>query len=251
MASSAGGHQLAPSSVAVPHQLPVQSYSKSCNISSILRITGSIGPSPVTFLLDSGAAVSVIRLSILNSQFRNQVIETGSTDPVGTNGSPLDVIGQVTLPVNVGNFQSDQVFIVVKTLTVDCLLGADYLVAHEVLIDYKRSAVTIQGNEIPFTLTNGTAITTNHGPHDRIITAVQTVTVPSRSFQLIDVTLPENVKSMNLTSVLIEPNSTAKVPQHIVLARAFSPVANGHLAVLHVMNVSPTPLTIHQGTKLG
>ena len=62
------------------------------------------------------------------------MIETGSTAPVGANGSPLDVIGQVILPVNVGNFQSDQVFIVVKTLTVDCLLGADYLVAHEVLL---------------------------------------------------------------------------------------------------------------------
>ena len=69
-----------------------------------------------------------------------------------------------------------------KTLTVDFLLGADYLAAHEVFIDYKCSAVTIQGNEIPVTLTNGTAITTNHGPCDRIITAVQTVTVPSRSF---------------------------------------------------------------------
>ena len=35
------------------------------------------------------------------------------------------------------------------------------------------------------------------------------------------------------------------------MARTFSPVANGHLAVLHVMNVSPMPLTIHQGTILG
>ena len=50
---------------------------------------------------------------------------------------------------------------------------------------------------------------------------------------------------MNLYSVLIDPNSTAKVPESIVLARTFSPVANGHLAVVHIMNVSPTPLTIH------
>ena len=100
-----------------------------------------------------------------------------------TNGSPLDVMVQVTLPVNVGDFQFDQVFIVVKTSTVDCLLSGDYLLAHEVPIDYKLSVVTVKENEIPFTLTNGTAITTNYGSCHRIITAVQTVAIPSRTFQ--------------------------------------------------------------------
>lgn len=161
------------------------------------------------------------------------------------------MIGQITLPVNIGNYQSAQVFIVVKTLTVDCLLGVDYLVAHEVVIDYKHGVVTIKGNEIPFTIANGVATTTRDVSCNRTISTLQTVTIPSRSVQLIDVTLPDHVKSMDLSSVLIEPLSTAKVPQHVLMGRTFSPVYTGNLALIQVMNISPTPLTIHQGTKLG
>ena len=51
--------------------------------------------------------------------------------------------------------------------------------------------------------------------------------------------------------MLIEPFSTAKVPQHVLMGKTFSPVHNGNLALIQVMNISPTPLTIHQGTTLG
>ena len=111
--------------------------------------------------------------------------------------------------------------------------------------------VTIKGNEIPFTIANGVATTTKYASCNRTISTLQTVTIPSRSIQLIDVTLPDDVKSMDLSSVLIEPLSTAKVPQLVLMGRTFSPVHNGNLAVMQVMNISPTPLTIHQGTKLG
>ena len=174
----------------------------------------------------------------------------GPASPVdaswGANGSPLDVIGQITLPVNIGNFQSDQVFIVVRTLTVDCLLGADYLVAHEVVINYKQAIVEIKGHNIPFTLTNGVATIRQRMPCNRTISALQTMSIPGRSVQLIDVTLPDDAKAMDLPSVLIEPHTAAKIPKHVVMARTCSPVSNGHLAVIQVMNISPTPLTRYQ-----
>ena len=241
--------QLASSSVT--HQSHGQNNSECCSINKILHIPGSIGSSPVTFLLDSGAAISVIRLDILDTHVRNQITDAGLMAPIGANSSPLDVIGQITLPVNIGNFQSDQVFIVMRTLTVDCLLGADYLVAHEVVINYKQAIVEIKGHNIPFTLTNGVATIRQHMPCNRTISALHTMTIPGHSVQLIDVTLPDNAKSMDLPSVLIEPHTAAKIPKHVVMARTCSPVCNGHLAVNQVMHISLTPLTIYQGTKLG
>ena len=235
----------------ITHQLYQQNNSKCYNINTILRINGSIGHSPVTFLLDSGAAVSVVRLGALGNQYRNQITDAGLTAPIGANGSPLDVVGQITLSVSIGNFQTDHVFIVVNTLTVDCLLGADYLVAHEVIINYKQGLVVIKGKEVPFTLSNGVATTTKCTTCDRLISALQTVTIPGRTVQLIDVALPDDAKPMHLFSVLIEPQTTAKAPKHILLARTFSPVSNGYLAVIQVMNISPTAVTIYQGTKLG
>ena len=92
----------------------------------------------MTFLLDSGATISVVRLDALTPGLRSQITTCGSIAPVGANGSPLDMIGQVTIQVTIGNFHTEQIFTVVNTLTVDCLLGSDFLRAQEVIIDYKR-----------------------------------------------------------------------------------------------------------------
>ena len=102
--------------------------------------------------------------------------------------------------------------------------------------------VTIKGNEIPFTIANGVATTTKCASFNRTISTLQTVTILSCSIQLNVVTLLDDVKSMDLSSVFIETLSTAKVPQHVLMGRTFSPV--------YTLNISPTPLTIHQGTKL-
>ena len=48
---------------------------------------------------------------------------TELTAPSGANGSPLDMVGQVNRQYN---FHTEQVFTVVNTLTIDCLLGSDF-----------------------------------------------------------------------------------------------------------------------------
>ena len=78
------------------------------------RINGLVGHSPVTILLDSGAAMSVIRLSTLPSEFQDKITEA-KTAPVGVSGTSLDVMGQIKIPVKIGNYQSEQVFAVVNT----------------------------------------------------------------------------------------------------------------------------------------
>lgn len=44
-----------------------------------------------------------------------------------------------------------QAFVVVNTLTADCLLGADYLVAHGIIINYKRGCVVIKDKNTFYT----------------------------------------------------------------------------------------------------
>ena len=160
------------------------------------------------------------------------------------------MIGQVKIPVTIGSFHTEQVFTVVKTLTVDCLLGSDFLIAQEVVIDYKKGTVIIKENEIPFNMTNGNAIT-SHKVCSRSVSASQTTTIPGRTIQLLAVSLPTEVKTMGFSSVLIEPQCPDSSPSHISIARTFSSVNNNSLAIIQVMNISPTPVTIYQGTTLG
>ena len=222
----------------------------SYNINTVLRINGLLGHSPVTFLLDSGATISVVRLDTLTAELRSQITTNGLTAPIGANGSPLDMVGQVKIQVTIGNFHTEQVFIVVNTLTVDCLLGSDFLVAQEVIIDYKKGTVLIKGNEIPFNMTNGIA-TSNYEIGSRVVSASQTTTIPGRTIQLLTVSLPTEVKTIGFSSVLIEPQCPDKSPSNISVARTFSSITSDSLAIIQVMNTSPTPVTIYRGTTLG
>ena len=134
------------------------------------------------------------------------------TAPVGANGAPLDVVGHITLPVSIGNFTTKQAFVVVNALTVDCLLGADYLVAHGVIIDYKRGFVVIKDSEIPFTLKSGVTTTSNLFMCNRTISVLNTMTIPGRAVQLLDVSLPHEATLMGLSNILVEPGTDANIP---------------------------------------
>ena len=45
-------------------------------------------------------------------------------------GKLLEVLGQITLPIAIGHFNSTHLFTVVRNLTVECILGADYPIQH-------------------------------------------------------------------------------------------------------------------------
>lgn len=155
------------------------------------------------------------------------------------------------MPVSIGNFTTEQVFVVVNALSMDCLLGADYLVAHGVIIDYKRGCVVIKDNEIPFTLKSGVVTTYNLSMCNRTISVLSTITIPGHAVQLFDVSLPQEATLMGLFNILVEPGTDANIPQHVLVARTFNPVFNGNHAVVQIMNISPTAVTIYGGAKLG
>lgn len=144
---------------------------------------------------------------------------------------------------------TEQVFTVVSKLTVDRLLGVDYLIANEVVINYKRHCVVIKDNEIPFTLNQGITNTIQPSP-SYTATVLETVTIPGRSIQLIDIALPDKVKARNPFRAFIEPLSTNELPQHLLAARTLSPGFNNH-ALIQVMNMNSISMKLHQGTKIG
>ena len=84
--STKGGQQPAPP--LLTHHQNHTSHGMSYNINTVLRINGLLGHSPVTFLLDSGATISVVRLDALTADLRSQITTSRLTTPVGANGSP-------------------------------------------------------------------------------------------------------------------------------------------------------------------
>ena len=66
------------------------------------------------------------------------------------------MVGQVKIPVTKGRFSTEQVFTVVNTLTVDCLLGSYFDISG--VLHYKNVTVSLKGNVIPFRMSNSNVI---------------------------------------------------------------------------------------------
>ena len=65
---------------------------------------------------------------------------------LSANETPLDVVGQMTVNVQLGDFKVDYPFIAVNTFTIGCLLGADYLQMHGAVLDCHSNTLLVGQN---------------------------------------------------------------------------------------------------------
>ena len=121
----------------------------------IYSVNGYIGDTPVNFLVDSGAALSVVHYNLVKDM---QLTQT-SHCAVGANGSPLDVVGQIMVTITLGDFMIGHNFVVVRNLTVDCLLGADFMKHYAAVLDCDHNTLSL-GRESKVTV----PLTLNHQP---------------------------------------------------------------------------------------
>lgn len=90
---------------------------------------------------------------------------------------------------------------------------------------------------------------------DEVVSALVTSTqeIPGRTIQLITCKAKGNVGCFEDTMEgLFEPTvATQNLPNHLCVARSLSTITPDKKVVLQVMNVSPSPIKICKGMKLG
>ena len=167
---------------------------------------------------------------------------------VGANGSPLDVVGQTIATITLGSFIVDHNFIVVWNLTVDCLLGANFMKYHAGILDCDHNTFRL-GREskvtIPITLKHQPVLS-NASCGANLVHSLCDLEIPARSMRLIlgTVDTPNAANSV----MLIEPVET--LPNQLHIACSLSSYCNNTITV-QVLNVSPSPITVFKGMSLG
>ena len=106
---------------------------------------------------------------------------------VGANGSPLDTVGQVIVTIALGTFVVAHTFVVFRNLTVDCLLGADFMKIHAAVLDCEHNTLTL-GRDPKFTFPRAvkqqpTLCKASCGVH--LVQSAQDLEIPARSVKLI------------------------------------------------------------------
>ena len=207
-------------------------------------MSGQIDGAPTTFLIDSGAAVSVVHIKALPKNYQSS-LTNDSPRIVGANGLALDVIGQAIMPITVGNVEVKHSFSVVSDLTVDCILGADFLMQNQAVIDCNDMNLKLGEENIPME----SGCKANSCPTVGCIIAHQNTQISGRTVQLMMgvAQFPGTQEVCHSQYVLVEPVNISN--KHLLVACSISKVDNGHV-VLQVMNTSPKPVTIYRGSRL-
>ena len=116
----------------------------SIETSSATWTSGLVEGCKTDMLLDTGSVVTILRADIWN-EFKCVTdpceLQNVSRSVVTADGSSLELFGQVTLSVEIGELVKLHPILVVKNLTQECILGADFFVAHGCVIDYSTKTL--------------------------------------------------------------------------------------------------------------
>ena len=138
---------------------------------------------PINILIDSGASVSVIRQDSLPGR---TTITPQSCDTIVANGLQMSLVGQTELMVSLqGGFSVPHNFHVAKELSVECLLGSDFLQRHAAVINYAEQTMTL-GSNMKYIVPLGTGTST---VQIMSIRNSRTLTIPPRSIQILSAEL--------------------------------------------------------------
>ena len=123
-----------------------------CSVSE-LHVSGSIDGVTVKFLVDTGAAMTVITKDIwdlISQKHGTKALEATHRTLVGVQGKPLDVRGTAEFTADLSGEEFSTQAIVVDTLSSGAILGRDFLHKNECVIDmgenalrFKRRGVTL------------------------------------------------------------------------------------------------------------
>jgi hypothetical protein len=115
-------------------------------------VHGTMNNCPTKFLIDTGAAVTLMFEELWNQSGRKELSPLSTKMLVGVDGSPLDVEGSAVVGLSLGTERFHHEIIVVKGLTTRAIIGLDFLEKHGCVVDTSNRSLIFrhrQNNTVP------------------------------------------------------------------------------------------------------
>ena len=180
---------------------------------------------------------SVVRYSALLDSVKGN-IRCSNALVVGANGTPLDVMGKITLSVRLGSFLDEHEFIIVTELTVECLLCADFMEKNDLLIDFRRKCLKLGRNDVEVSF-----IDSNSSGNNRVEDSLVTVSQAANTSGL-------GVIVECKGEGLIEDGKMEGKPNNVLVARSLCVLNDKCGVTVQVINFGPMPVTLYKGTRI-
>ena len=208
-------------------------------------VEGKINGVPCTILVDTGAAVTIVHRRIWDRGKRTATLENNTSSVVTANGEPLKLLGKTKVVFSLAERELKHNILVTDSITQDCLLGSDFLTAHECVVDLKARKLVMGLLSTPIF-------------HLQVTDQSQAVCRVSMSETMVFRAGEERVCVGNIdipplvtigSAGVVEPKEGFEERSNLLLARTLVVPDNGCLPV-RLANLTESPVTVYKGTNV-
>ena len=209
------------------------------------RVEGAVNGIPTSFLLDTGAAVTLLRQDTWETITANcpQDLKNWSAlRLVSADGSPLTIHGSAQVLIDLGGGNRETEVVVVSPLTTEAIIGLDFLKDHKAQIDLPNKKLYLRGSQAIPLQEQSECIAI---PCRRVkVRTKRTTRLPPRSEMEVLACLDEAVEQ---GTWMLEQALDKNLPA--VIARAL--VRTGtHQVPIRLLNPGAEEITIYAGTQI-
>ena len=218
--------------------------------STVITVKGTIFGTPVTMLVDTGSAVTIVGERVWKLACGNTYhIEEPPSSPIVTaNGDPLVLLGRSEASLSIGGLDIRYPVLVARDLVQECILGADFLECFKCVVNIEKKILTVSGTSVPLELVRTDSPTSCH------VMSTKTITVPGRS----QMEIPAKFSDTNLNrclgdqTYLLVPKEEFMERQKVVIAHSIHSISPAQLSItVRILNPCLENATIHTNQNIG
>ena len=215
------------------------------NPSGGYRLRGTVNGTPTAFLVDTGAAVTLVRDDV----WQQTATASKQLEPwtgcrlLSVDGSPLHIRGQTTAELEFEGKQFTTRVVIAASLSTEAIIGLDFLEHIQATIDLVNEKIILPNDGGHFLLQKG-CTNTDDGACSLTVCAMETIQVPPSS----EMEIMATVQGQPCIGPWpLEGVQRGRLP--VVIARALVEPRAGCVPV-RLVNPRSEPMTIYQNTTL-
>ena len=209
------------------------------------KISTLINNLPVSFVLDTGAAVTILHRETWEKikMPKSQLTTWTGQNLIGVEGTPLQVLGCSEIPVEIEGKTFSMKVIVVSSLTAEAIMGMDFLEANNCKIDLKQKALCFPDRNLCVPLKNSLADMTTEA------SVVVMLEEPLHLAPLSEIEIMAKVSGecKGEGTWLLEESKSQRLPVRVAHAIV---CPNSSIVPVRLLNPRPETVTVYKNTQL-